>query len=111
MTHLLSVWSNESEVSGDINKVCILPVQALIQGSPENQSWIQLCNLCRNMWGLPGELGLTVIDDLPETIGGRREREGYFIFLYVACSSLGRPFRSPSHIRAIQVMLISLLIL
>jgi hypothetical protein len=36
LTHLLSVWSNEPEVGGDINKVFILPVQALIQGSSEN---------------------------------------------------------------------------
>jgi len=32
--------------------------------SSEYQSWALLCNLYRDVWPLPGDLGLTVIDDL-----------------------------------------------
>ena len=32
--------------------------------SSEYQSWALLCNLYRDVWALPGDLGLTVIDDL-----------------------------------------------
>ena len=35
----------------------------------ENQSWKQLCNLCRELWDLPVDMDLTLIDELPGTIG------------------------------------------
>jgi len=32
--------------------------------------------MCRDMWDLPGDLGLIVIDELPEMIGWMKREEG-----------------------------------
>ena len=44
---------------------------------------MQLCNLCRDMRDLPGDLGLTVIDDLPEMIGWDEGSEGVIFYEYL----------------------------
>ena len=39
-------------------------IKKIPTSSSEYQSWALLCNLYRDVWPLPGDLGLTVIDDL-----------------------------------------------
>jgi len=48
------------------------------------------------MWDLPGDLGLIVIDDLPETIGWMKGEKYVIYFALWKMSHLGNAFCSAS---------------